>query len=137
MRRLALARTVLLLPLLSLGCDVGTPSAPGATPVALSAPAPIHLSVTGMHCEGCEGAICAKVGKIEGVSDCTASHVDERVDLVAPPEQRESIVRAIERLGYTVEGDAPAPAPADATNGATNGAANGATSATSTGESGA
>jgi copper chaperone CopZ len=82
-----------------------------------------------MHCEGCEGAICAKVGKIEGVGECVASHAAERVDLVAPPEQRAAIVQAIEKLGYTVAGDAAAPSTdepeADAAEGAAEGAAAG------------
>ena len=122
LRSALLSATILALPLVSAGCD-GKSSAPSvATPVALSAPVPIHLSVKGMHCEGCEGAICAKVGKIEGVGECVASHSAERVDLVAPPEQRAAIVKAIERLGYTVAGDAAAPVEAGAEAGAAEGA---------------
>ncbi|MFM1823421.1 MAG: Heavy-metal-associated domain [Planctomycetota bacterium] len=121
--------TTAALLLVSTGCDGKSPAPDAARQVALSAPVPIHLSVKGMHCEGCEGAICAKVGKIEGVGECVASHAAERVDLVAPPEQRAAIVQAIEKLGYTVAGDAAAPSTdepeADAAEGAAEGAAAG------------
>ena len=69
----------------------------------LSEPVVYSFSVKGMHCEGCEGAICDKVTAIAGVTACKASHTDEKVDVVAPTEQKESIVAAIKRLGYTVE----------------------------------
>jgi copper chaperone CopZ len=72
--------------------------------VALGAPIDMHLVVKGMHCEGCEGAICGKVEKIEGVQSVKASHATESVEVVAPPEQRAAIEAAIKRLGYTVEG---------------------------------
>lgn len=132
LRNALLAATLFALPLVANGCDAKAPSPGAASPVALSAPVPMHLAVKGMHCEGCEGAICAKVGKIEGVGDCVASHAAERVDLVAPPEQRAAIVQAIEKLGYTVAGDAAPQAEADADAEAAEGAdaAEGAATAT-------
>jgi copper chaperone CopZ len=77
-------------------CD-GKPSSKLTTPVSYK------FSVKGMHCEGCEGAICAKVTKIEGVTACKASHTAAEVEVVAPAEQRERITAAIKKLGYTVE----------------------------------
>lgn len=68
-----------------------------ATPVSMS------IIVKGMHCEGCEGAICDKVGKVAGVTSVKASHVDERVDVTAPEESRTNVIAAIKKLGYKVE----------------------------------
>jgi copper chaperone CopZ len=62
----------------------------------------MRLSVTGMHCEGCEQAICDKVLKIEGVATCSASHLEESVEVLAPAARRTEIESAIRRLGYTV-----------------------------------
>jgi copper chaperone CopZ len=86
---------------LPLGCD-GKPSAPAAEAVKLSVPVDMHLSVKGMHCEGCEGAICSKVEQIAGVTAVKASHTAESVDVTAPPEQRAAIEAAIKKLGYTI-----------------------------------
>ncbi len=82
-----------------------TDSAAAATAAttALSAPVAMHLAVKGMHCDGCEGAICGKVNAIAGVTACTASHVSESVDVTAPSEQRDAIVAAIKKLGYKIE----------------------------------
>lgn len=65
-------------------------------------PETLRLSVTGMHCEGCEQAIQDKVLQIEGVAACTASHVEESVEVLAPAVRRTEIESAIRRLGYTV-----------------------------------
>lgn len=98
------AATLLLLTSLAvipLGCDRKSPNTAAET-VKLSAPVEMHLSVKGMHCEGCEGAICGKVEKIEGVTAVKASHTAESVDVTAPPEQRAAIEAAIKKLGYTI-----------------------------------
>ena len=78
-------------------CD-GASNAP-----KMSEPVSFKLAVKGMHCEGCEGAICDKVGKIAGVTACKASHEAEEVEVIAPVEQKDAITTAITRLGYTVE----------------------------------
>ena len=80
-----------------------TPAESTTPPVTLSAPVAMHLAVKGMHCDGCEGAICEKVSKLDGVTACTASHVSESVDVTAPPEQKDAIVAAIKKLGYKPE----------------------------------
>ena len=69
----------------------------------LSEPVSFKLAVKGMHCEGCEGAICDKVGKIAGVTACKASHEAEEVEVIAPVEQKDAITTAITRLGYKVQ----------------------------------
>ena len=56
----------------------------------------------GMSCTGCERAIQAAVGKLEGVQQVRASHV-QRVTLVTYDAVRvapEQIVAAINKLGY-------------------------------------
>jgi copper chaperone CopZ len=80
-------------------------SAEPGTPPAAAAATPVSMSIVvkGMHCEGCEGAICDKVGKIDGVASVKASHVDEKVDVTAPADRRDAIVAAIKKLGYEIE----------------------------------
>lgn len=100
------------LGLLLTACN-GEPSAPNAatsggapadraSEVALSEPVFMTITVKGMHCEGCEGAICDKVGKIAGVTTVKASHAEERVEVQAPTELRPAIVAAITKLGYKI-----------------------------------
>lgn len=78
-------------------CD-RAPTAP-----KLTEPVSFTLAVKGMHCEGCEGAICGKVGQIAGVTACKASHVSEQVEVIAPVEQKAAIEAAIVKLGYKIE----------------------------------
>ena len=87
------------LAIMPLGCE-RKPATPAAETVKLSAPVEMSIPVKGMHCEGCEGAVCGKIEKIEGVTAVKASHVDENVVVTAPPEQREAIEAAIKKLGY-------------------------------------
>ncbi len=80
------------------------PSCDGSSSAAkLSEPISFKLPVKGMHCEGCESAICDKVGKVAGVTACKASHVSEEIEVIAPAEQKAAIMAAIKRLGYKVE----------------------------------
>jgi copper chaperone CopZ len=78
-------------------CDGASNSPKYSEPVAF------RLAVKGMHCEGCESAICDKVGKIAGVTACKASHVAEEVEVIAPQEQKDAIAAAIKKLGYKLE----------------------------------
>ena len=76
---LRLTATTLVLASLAVvpfGCEQ-KPAAPAVETVKLGAPVEMSIPVKGMHCEGCEGAICGKVEKIEGVTAVKASHVDE------------------------------------------------------------
>lgn len=99
-----IAIAVVALAALPLGCERGsTTPAPAAETVSLSAPIEFSIPVKGMHCEGCEGAICGKVEKIEGVTAVKASHTDETVVVTAPPEQRAAIEETIKKLGYKLE----------------------------------
>jgi len=92
-----IAATALAAAALLAACD-GKPAAP-----KLTEPVSFRLAVKGMHCEGCESAICDKVGKIAGVTACKASHEAEDVEVIAPVEQKAEITAAITKLGYTVQ----------------------------------
>ena len=102
MNRSALPALILAsLAVVPFGCEQ-KPAAPAVETVQLSAPVEMSIPVKGMHCEGCEGAVCGKIEKIEGVTAVKASHVDETVVVSAPPEQREAIEAIIKKLGYTI-----------------------------------
>jgi copper chaperone CopZ len=62
----------------------------------------LTLTVTGMSCGGCENAVRRAVGSIAGVSDVTASHKENRVDVDYEPSQtdRTAIAKAITNAGY-------------------------------------
>jgi copper chaperone CopZ len=62
------------------------------------------LRVTGMTCGGCENAVKRAVGMLGGVSEVSASHKDERVDVSYDPAQVDlaAIKAKIEKLGYRV-----------------------------------
>jgi len=64
----------------------------------------LTLTVKGMSCGGCENAVTRAVSLVEGVSNVTASHRDERVTLDYDPAKatREAIEQAINRAGYRV-----------------------------------
>jgi copper chaperone len=66
----------------------------------------LQLRVTGMSCGGCENAVKRAVAKLDGVREVTASHKDERVEVVyeAGPTGKAAITRAIEAVGYHVAG---------------------------------
>jgi len=62
------------------------------------------LKVTGMTCGGCENAVKRTLGKLEGVSDVTASHVAQEVNVTFDPSKVGlAVIREkIEKLGYRV-----------------------------------
>ncbi len=64
----------------------------------------VTLRVTGMTCGGCENAVKRALGRLEGVSEVTASHVEEKVGVsfdsaMVTPDQ---ITARIAAIGYTV-----------------------------------
>jgi copper chaperone len=64
----------------------------------------VTLRVTGMTCGGCENAVKRALGRLEGVSEVTASHVEEKVGVsfdsaMVTPDQIRARIAAI---GYTV-----------------------------------
>lgn len=63
------------------------------------------LRVTGMSCGGCENAVKKAVGRLAGVSDVAASHVEQRVRVSYDPAVVDlaAIRQKIEKLGYKVE----------------------------------
>jgi copper chaperone len=64
----------------------------------------LTLRVTGMTCGGCENAVKRALGRLEGVSGVTASHVEEKVGVsfdpaIVTPDQIRTRIAAI---GYSV-----------------------------------
>lgn len=64
----------------------------------------LTLTVNGMTCGGCENAVKRVLSMVDGVSNVTASHDDNRVTLDLDPARvtRDAIKGAIERAGYRV-----------------------------------
>ena len=64
----------------------------------------LTLTVTGMTCGGCENAIRRVLTMVDGVTNATASHADNRVIVSYDTAKvsREKIVRTIEMAGYSV-----------------------------------
>lgn len=67
-------------------------------------PDQLTLTVTGMTCGGCENAVKRAVSSLDGVSEVTASHRENRVTLVydASKVDRAAIAKRIEDAGYSV-----------------------------------
>ncbi len=65
----------------------------------------LTLTVTGMSCGGCENAIKRVLSTLDGVSDVSASHHDNRVSLTYDPAKvdRAAIAQRIENAGYEVQ----------------------------------
>lgn len=66
----------------------------------------LTLTVTGMTCGGCENAVRSVLSMVDGVQKATASHRENRVQVVYDPAKtdRGAITRAIETAGYSVAG---------------------------------
>ena len=63
------------------------------------------LHVTGMTCGGCENAVKRTVGRLDGVTEVTASHEQQQVGVTFDPARVDlaTIKEKIEKLGYRVE----------------------------------
>jgi copper ion binding protein len=63
----------------------------------------VTLHVTGMTCGGCENAVKRAVSRLDGVSNVTASHVENQVTVEydAAKVERAVIAGAITKAGYT------------------------------------
>jgi len=81
----------------------------GATQLAAEDPAGDVVTQTfdveGMTCGGCEVAVRAAVGKLDGIEKVTASHEEGTAEVTYDPDQvtTEAIVEAIKKLGYAAE----------------------------------
>lgn len=66
----------------------------------------ITLRVTGMTCGGCENAVKRAVGRLDGVSEVSASHVKQEVAVMFDPVAvtPDQIQARIAAAGYTVVG---------------------------------
>ncbi len=67
------------------------------------------FKIEGMTCGGCEVGVRMSVKKLDGVSKVEASYEEGRAKVTYDPEKvtPESIVEAIEKLGYTAELEGP------------------------------
>jgi copper chaperone CopZ len=63
------------------------------------------LTVTGMTCGGCEKAVTWAVSSLDGVSNVTASHRENRVTFTYDPTKvdRAAVTKQIENAGYEVQ----------------------------------
>ena len=61
------------------------------------------LNVTGMTCGGCENAVRRAVAQLDGVSNVSASHAENRVVVEHDPARvdRTRIADAITKAGFT------------------------------------
>jgi len=66
----------------------------------------VTLRVAGMTCGGCKNAVKRALGRLEGVSEVTASHVKEKVGISFDPAMvtPDQIRARIAAAGYTVAG---------------------------------
>ena len=64
----------------------------------------LTLNVTGMTCGGCENSVKRALGRIDGVTEVTASHADKTVVVTLDPAKvSETQVRErIAACGFTV-----------------------------------
>lgn len=92
-----------ILPLLALWLPAACGGV-GGEPSLPAEPVTVSLSVEGMHCGGCAGAVKERVAKMPGVSECEVSfEKGEATVTLQGPATTERVVEAIRRLGYTVE----------------------------------
>lgn len=90
-----------LLALLALPAACGGVEGEAATSAE---PTTVSLSVEGMHCGGCAGAVRERVATMPGVSACEVSlEKGEATVTLRGPATAERVAEAIRRLGYTVE----------------------------------
>mgnify|MGYP000979494976 CR=1 FL=1 len=100
--------SIFLLVLMIAGCagapDKKDDSSSQTTVVAPENIKAIEISVYGMSCEGCERTIQTAVGKLPGIQEVKASHLDSTVIVRFDKTQStfEDMKTAITEKGYTV-----------------------------------
>lgn len=78
-------------------------SATAAGPDATTGIVLLRYTVGGMHCNGCSGAIAAKVTEIAGVRRAEVDHESGIAEIEVTDESLDGAIRAaVERLGYTI-----------------------------------
>lgn len=118
---LTLAAALGLALLMTTGCPAPQDEAPPAGTQSVTTTSPVKtadagdqqpttetvLAVSGMTCGSCEKAIKGEVGKLAGISEVSADHAAGIVTVSYTPsaEAIGDISAAIERLGFTVEGE--------------------------------
>jgi len=101
--------TLIIFVLLAVGCvNQGSknqiPSEQNAAVIAPENLQTIKISVYGMSCEGCERTIQAAVGKLSGIQEVKASHLDSTVVVKFDKTQSsfDEMKAAITNKGYVV-----------------------------------
>ena len=87
------------------GCGEKQPAAEPPAVAVAAEPEDLHLSITGMYCDGCVTAITETVKQIDGVIQCTVSLEQESaVVTVSDPAIAPQIIEKINSLKtYTAE----------------------------------
>ena len=101
---------ILVLAFAAYACNQGKTEGETAKTITTAAIKTIKLGVEGMSCEGCEQTIREEVGKIEGVSEVTASHVNKfaTISFDTTLTTVSAVSDAITAAGYEVTGELPA-----------------------------
>ncbi len=102
---------ILLLAVAAYACNSGKTEADASKTLTTAAIKTVKLSVEGMSCEGCEQTIKEEVGKIEGVADVKASHVEKfaTISFDTTKTTVSAVSDAITAAGYEVKGEITAP----------------------------
>jgi copper chaperone CopZ len=64
----------------------------------------LTLHVTGMTCGGCENSVKRALARLDGVSEVTASHVEQRVTVALDPARvsADQVRERIAAIGFTI-----------------------------------
>lgn len=67
-------------------------------------PETVTLKVTGMTCGGCENSVKRALGRLDGVADVTASHIEQKVVVAIDPSKvtTQQIRDRIAAIGFAV-----------------------------------
>jgi len=105
-------KKILLFMILSLAifaCNQGKTGTEAPDVVSTAAIKTIKLGVEGMSCEGCESTIKEEVGKIDGVTEVIASHVNKfaTISFDSTKTNLTALSDVITAAGYEVTGEQP------------------------------
>jgi len=99
----------MILAMAAYACNQGKTGTEVPKAVTAAAIKTVKLGVEGMSCEGCENTIKEEVGKISGVTEVVASHVDKFATVSFDTTQTSiaALSDAITAAGYEVTGEQP------------------------------
>jgi copper chaperone CopZ len=99
----------MILAMAAYACNQGKTGTEVPKAVTAAAIKTVKLGVEGMSCEGCENTIKEEVGKIDGVSEVVASHVDKfaTISFDSTKTTLTALSEVITAAGYEVTGEQP------------------------------